>query len=61
LGGIPGYYQCLEALHDPEAEMHEQAVEWLGSDFDPARFDLSEVNWRLAASFKTVLKRPRKR
>jgi len=60
LGGIPGYYRWIEALHDPADEMHEDAVEWLGQDFDPTRFDLSEANARLTAAFKPVPKRPRK-
>jgi len=61
MGGIPGYYQWIEALHDPADEMHKEAIEWLGEDFDPTRFDLGEVNAHLTAAFKSVPKRPRKR
>ena len=59
-GGIYGYYEFLEALLDPEHERHEDAVEWLGKDFDPTRFDLDKINRRLAAAFKPMPKRPRK-
>lgn len=44
IGGIYGYYSYLEALADPNPEMHGDAVEWLGKDFDPAAFDLEVVN-----------------
>jgi hypothetical protein len=60
MGGIHGYYQWLDALRDPAHEAHEHAVEWLGEDFDPARFKLDEANIRLAAAFKPVAKRRRK-
>ena len=51
-GGIPGYYNLLEAIDDPEHEAHEEMVEWLewlGRDLDPDRFDLKEVNRDLKA------------
>jgi len=59
-GGIPGFYSILDALRDPNAEMHDEAVNWLGQDFDPAQFDLESANRRLAATFKPVPKRARK-
>jgi hypothetical protein len=61
MGGIPGYSMWLEALKDPAHEMHDEAVQWLGQDFDPARFDLEAANRRLAHAFKPAPKRPRKR
>lgn len=60
MGGIYGYYDWLEALRDPDHEMHEEAVEWLGEDFDPGRFELDHVNKRLAALFKPAPKKPRR-
>jgi pRiA4b ORF-3-like protein len=59
MGGICGYYERVEALRDAEHEMHEEAIEWLGDDFDPARFDLDEVNKRLAVAFKPIRTRSR--
>lgn len=60
MGGIYGYYHWLEALQDDEHETHEEAVEWLGKNFDPTRFDLNEANKRLSAAFRPVPKRGRK-
>ncbi len=61
MGGIYGYYHYLEALQNSRHEMHEEAVQWLGKDFDPARFDLNEANKRLSMAFKPAPKKPRKR
>jgi hypothetical protein len=61
MGGIYGYYDTLAALQDPEDEMHEEAMAWLSKDFDPARFDLERANRRLAAAFKPVPKKRRKK
>ena len=47
-GGIWGYYELLETISDPDADDHEDMVEWLGGDFDPDAFDLAEVNAILA-------------
>jgi hypothetical protein len=46
-GGIPGYYNLLEALHDPDHEEHEEMLEWIGDGFDPNAFSVDEVNRRL--------------
>ena len=58
VGGPWGYDEFLAALADPAHPEHEHYREWLGGPFDPAAFDLIEVNaalgelaWRpLAAS-----------
>ncbi len=51
-GGVWGYEHRREVLADPAHEEHEDMIEWLGldsaSEFDPARFDLDEVNGELA-------------
>jgi hypothetical protein len=60
MGGIYGYYQWLDALHDGGHERHEEAVEWLGEDFDPAAFNIDGANQRLAAAFKRSPKPSRK-
>lgn len=48
VGGLPGYYAVLEALaghiEPDEAEWIADQVEWLPDDFDPAAFDVDEVN-----------------
>jgi len=44
VGGLPGYYHFLEAIKDPNHPEHEDMLEWAGRDFDPAAFDVQEVN-----------------
>ncbi|OHB85666.1 MAG: hypothetical protein A2V98_18540 [Planctomycetes bacterium RBG_16_64_12] len=43
-GGPYGYPYFLEKIQDPEHEEHEDALEWVGDEFDPEEFDLAEVN-----------------
>ncbi len=43
-GGIGGYYSKLEALADSDDEYHDEVIEWMGEDFDPAFFDLEKTN-----------------
>lgn len=51
-GGIWGYADLLEVLADPQHDEHKERLEWLGmdsvEDFDPAAFDLAEINRALA-------------
>src|SRR5262249_20157355 len=60
-GGIGGYRELLEILGDPAHAEHEERLDWLGlssgSEFDPARFDLGEVNRTLAQRAKVLVKR----
>jgi hypothetical protein len=60
VGGIWGYYDWVNALADPKHELHEEAEEVLGEDFDLSRFDLDEVNRRLARAFQPVKPRPKR-
>jgi hypothetical protein len=43
-GGIPGYYNLLEALADPKHPEHDDLTEWLGGSWDPKLFDLDATN-----------------
>jgi hypothetical protein len=61
IGGIDGYYDWLDALHDKEHESHDEAVETLGEGFDPTRFDIDLANRRLVQAFVPAPKRRRKR
>jgi hypothetical protein len=47
-GGVPGFYNLLEAIGDPKHGQHDEMREWLGDDFDPEAFSVDEVNRRLA-------------
>lgn len=44
VGGVWGYAEFLDAIHDPEHEEHDRYLEWIGGEFDPEAFDLSAVN-----------------
>ncbi|MFF5263466.1 plasmid pRiA4b ORF-3 family protein [Actinomadura viridis] len=50
-GGVWGYEGLKDTLADPDAEDHDDMLEWLGldsgDDFDPKAFSLAEVNRRL--------------
>lgn len=50
-GGLWGYYDKLRALADSDEEIRE----WMGEDFDPAAFDLRQVN----ADLKRFFPQPR--
>jgi hypothetical protein len=43
-GGIPGYYDLIEAIADPEHERHDEISEWMSDDFDPQAFSVDDVN-----------------
>lgn len=47
-GGIPGYYNLLEALRDPTHQEHEDMLDWVGGEFNPDAFSVDNVNRRLA-------------
>lgn len=47
VGGVPGYFEFLNALKDPNHEEHERYTQWSGGNFDSERFDLESINWEL--------------
>jgi hypothetical protein len=47
-GGVPGFYELLDALADPSHERHEELRDWIGDDFDPQAFSVDLVNQKLA-------------
>ena len=47
VGALPGYYDFLEAIEDPEHPEHEGMLEWIGGAFDPDAFDVEAVNAEL--------------
>ena len=42
-GGIPGFYDLLDALRDPTQE-HQELRDWVGGDYDPEVFSIEAVN-----------------
>ncbi|MBV9866681.1 MAG: plasmid pRiA4b ORF-3 family protein [Abitibacteriaceae bacterium] len=46
-GGIWGYYEMLEAVQNPAHPEHDHWAEWLEEGFDPAAFDIEDINQRL--------------
>ena len=47
-GGIPGYYNLLEAIRDPAHKEHEDMLDWVGGSYDPEAFSVDDVNRGLA-------------
>ena len=47
VGGPWGYAQYLEAMADPDHELHAEMVEWRGPDFDPNAVDEAAIRKRL--------------
>ena len=43
-GGPWGFAEFLDAIADPANERHDELCEWHGGDFDPAEFDVDDVN-----------------
>lgn len=58
-GGIPGFYDLVEALNDPNHERHEEMLDWIGDDFDPQAFSVDNVNRMLAPLHRHRHKTPR--
>ncbi|QQS49610.1 MAG: plasmid pRiA4b ORF-3 family protein [Acidobacteriota bacterium] len=44
VGGVWGYKEFLEAIHNPDHTNHEQYLAWIGGSFDPERFSVGRVN-----------------
>ena len=48
-GGEPGYMDFVQAMSDPSHAEHDDMKAWIGRDaWDPAAFDLHEINTWLA-------------
>ncbi|HEV2055542.1 MAG TPA: plasmid pRiA4b ORF-3 family protein [Methylomirabilota bacterium] len=46
-GGVPGYANLLDVLHDRSHPEHRDMFAWAGRGFDPERFNLAAVNRKL--------------
>ena len=47
-GGVWGYAELLKIISDASHPEHDERLEWLGDQFEPERFDIVEVNSKLA-------------
>jgi len=47
-GGVWGYANLLKIISDSSHPEHDEMLEWLGDQFEPERFDISETNSVLA-------------
>jgi len=56
-GGIWGYGDFLEALHNPDHPEHAEMLEWIGGRFDPESFSLEDINAKLKSKFRQKTKR----
>lgn len=46
-GGPFSFMELLDALAHPRRKENREVLDWLGPDYDPAAFDVSEVNAKL--------------
>jgi hypothetical protein len=56
-GGIPGFYNLLETLADPDSEEHESMLTWVGEGYDPKEFSIDDVNKELAPARPRAISR----
>ncbi|MGH9071299.1 MAG: plasmid pRiA4b ORF-3 family protein [Acidimicrobiales bacterium] len=49
-GGVWGYEELLAAIAAPDHPEHDELLEWVGGEFDPADFSPAQVNARLSPS-----------
>lgn len=43
-GGPHGYADFIKAIKNPGHPEHESMLEWIGGEFDPEEFDVSDIN-----------------
>lgn len=45
VGGVWGYSDFLDIIENPKNSEYKEMIEWIGKDFDPYKFDASEVKF----------------
>jgi hypothetical protein len=48
VGGLPGFYEFLDAIADPNHPDHDDRTEWCGNAFDPHNMDAERIHKHLA-------------
>jgi hypothetical protein len=56
VGGVPGYIDFLDAIHDPRHPQYEEWMEWIGDSFNPEEFDLQRINELLQSFCAQMIK-----
>jgi len=63
VGGIPGFYEFLDAINDPKHPDHHDRIDWYGGVFEPNKLDTERIRKdlnRIAARRKrATAKRPK--
>ena len=44
-GSIPGYFNLLEIIKNPEHKEHKEMLTWLGGHYDPEQFDKDKIHF----------------
>jgi hypothetical protein len=52
VGGIPGYYEFLNAMAKPRHREHRRMIEWYGGRYDPDDIDALHLRLRLGVIAK---------
>ena len=61
VGGVPGFYEFLDAISDPTHEEHEHLLQWIGGSYDPEKFDVYRIRLGLENIARARRPGPRKR
>ncbi len=48
IGGLPGFYEFLGAIEDPDHPEHDELTDWYGGPFNPTDLDEAAIKKRLA-------------
>jgi hypothetical protein len=48
IGGVPGFYEFLDAIEDPDHPEHDDLLDWYGGPFDPTDLDEAAIKKCLA-------------
>ncbi|MDD5672655.1 MAG: plasmid pRiA4b ORF-3 family protein [Chitinivibrionales bacterium] len=46
-GSVPGYEDIVDAMKRPKSGKAREYIEWLGDVYNPAQFDIKEINKKL--------------
>ena len=52
VGGAFGYFEFLEAWHDPTHDEHKHYRRWAGQAFHPEKFELDDINKNIARALR---------